>query len=141
MVNNQISQITRPVSGFAVLLQNMEEVEEEEEERAGAGFNVHNTTGPIILAGANMQFNDVFSQRRSMLMFFSAVNNKTSETPAPPTTNHHVCCRDLDYQEADKNDCSLHVLQCELSDLYDPTIFYTAEASLIQCSVIFRNSN
>ena len=102
-----------------------------------------------------MQFNEVFSQRRSMLMFFSAVNNKTSETPAPTTPNHHVCCRDLDYhqqtpavrreerkgEEADKSDCSLHVLQCELSDLYDPTIFYTAEASLIQCSVIFRNSN
>ena len=40
-------------------------------ERAGTGFNVHNTTGPIMLAGANMQFNDVFSQRRSMFMFFS----------------------------------------------------------------------
>ena len=28
---------------------------------------------------------------------------------------------------------------CEISDLYDPTIFYTAEASLIQCSVMFSD--
>ena len=53
-------------------------------ERAGTGFNVHNTTGPIMLAGANMQFNDVFSPGGSMFMFFSqqpGLNNKTSQPP------------------------------------------------------------
>ena len=103
--------------------------------------------GPIMLAGANMHFNEVFSQQRSMLMFFSAVGSEQQNIRVSSSTNHQVCCRDLEYheerrgEEADKNDCSLLVLQCELSDLYDPTIFYTAEASLIQCSVIFRNSN
>ena len=43
-------------------------------------------------------------------------------------------------EEAGKSDWSLHMYWWEISDLYDPTIFYTAEASLIQCSVIFRNS-
>ena len=65
-------------------------------ERAGTGFNVHNTTGPIMLAGANMQFNDVFSQPAEInvyvfLTLSYELNNKTTEAPAPPP--------DLDYQE------------------------------------------
>ena len=49
-----------------------------------------------MLAGANMQFNDVFSQPAEInvyvfLTLSFELNNKTLEAPAPPP--------DLDYQE------------------------------------------